>query len=967
MDGYGDPSSSVNAPTLTELLQQSKKLNAQLGAKADLPSIHLGLDQIEAQSRKIAQARATHAGLGASSVAGAGDDTKAHYFLANGGIDASGLADSINQANIAQAFEPLQPVFDTDVESYLRHSHEQIILSAIEEGRRETLADFHRGLAKAQVRDWESQKAHILEELGQHHALQREEFSQTLSQSHLGGMSGPVAGFQGNRSFVSSQYDLGDHQTLMGNSTGNSRVAKYLNAVERLNAHRLDSLPFAAASAFGEAARLSNVTPAGNAEHHQTSDLLDCWRALSHVVGEGEAINGEFKGSAVLERQYSPAYLGQESDDAWLGLEGRELRKVLITGALTFLEHYFSNHIESKIASNPVKAQLGGRSTDLGKVIAFERVTFVDREGRWSPELELIQTKDGKVPIWATIFYLLCTGNSATALDFASSNEEALRAIDGSSSSGSSFVSYFKMWLDSPDRSLPKPIRDRFLAEYNSRFRGSFAGEVVDGYKQALFKLIGRVDINKSFPASVTKDTETWLWLQLSSVRESTNDSSEYTDSLRDRLTLQDLGSRVVKFGDRHFDAKGTRPLHYFLLLLLCGQFERAVAFLYSRSQFQVDAVNFAAVLSYYGLLRVPPQSKTSHIDILTASIHSSSGQEVMMVDFAKLIQKYVRLFPHADARAALQYIYLVSLNKDLPRPVGEEQKAKCHDLIRTLIIESRQYFELLGDVRNDGTKSKGLIEHNLKLIGLDDSREFLSGIVRAAAVQSETDNRTRDAILLYNLAEEYDRVIEVINRQLGLTVVDVSNTATPDAPTAKTSLASVEDLPQLAQAILESYERQSHILRSISPSKRETCRILLTLKDCFESFAKGELEKTLNSMDLLDLIPLRGDVVTITRKAEAFKDIDESISKNLSEILLLVMNCISKLYQALKNSPYGDVNRQQVSLTIIIQCNSLTRLQRLTEYRNKARALMLFAGMLRLRVEPSTFAQLTRLDVYLH
>lgn len=146
----GDPSSWAGTsnrqpPTLTDLLQQSRKLNTQLGARgADLPSIHLGLDQIEAQSRKIAQARATtqagvagagfgggggggfgSSGSGRDSLAtdgtsgfahGMGNDTKAHYFLANGGIDASGLADTINQTNIAQAFEPLQPIYDTDVD-----------------------------------------------------------------------------------------------------------------------------------------------------------------------------------------------------------------------------------------------------------------------------------------------------------------------------------------------------------------------------------------------------------------------------------------------------------------------------------------------------------------------------------------------------------------------------------------------------------------------------------------------------------------------------------------------------------------------------------------------------------------------------------------------------------------------------------------------------------------------------------
>lgn len=41
----------------------------------------------------------------------------------------------------------------------------------------------------------------------------------------------------------------------------------------------------------------------------------------------------------------------------------------------------------------------------------------------------------------------------------------------------------------------------------------------------------------------------------------------------------------------------------------------QAVAFLYSRSQHQVDAVQFAVALAYYGLLRVPSAANTSQVD----------------------------------------------------------------------------------------------------------------------------------------------------------------------------------------------------------------------------------------------------------------------------------------------------------------------------------------------------------------
>ncbi|PWN36577.1 NIC-domain-containing protein [Meira miltonrushii] len=913
--------------SLTELLQQSRQLNAQLGSRADLPNIHLGLDQIEAQSRKIAQTRATPFALGAN------NDSKAHYFLANGGIDASGLADTINQTNIANAFEPLQPMSDTDVDSYLRHSREQIILSAIEESRRETMADFHRNLAKAQTRDWEAQKVRILEELGQH--------------THYGGgqQSSSRLGMSTSRNFSQSS----------GITVGGARSGKYLAVVERLNAHRIDSVPFAIASALGEAARSSLTAPASGVDSTFSQDLYESWLALASLVGEENVVDGEFLRDAIRERQYAAAYLGNASSTAaaWLGREGRDLRTCLTSGALKYLQKYFNNLIDARIASNPIKAQLGGKPTTLGKIVAFERVAFADRDGRWPSELEVIQTEHGSTPVWATIFYLLSTGNEKEALEFVIKNEDAIRSLDSTTGGAGGFSSYFQAWLGNADHILSKPIRDRFVTEYNSRFRGTFGGDTIDGFKLTLFKLIGRIDINKNFPSVVSKDTETWLWVQLNLVRETTVEeaSSEFGDALRDRLTLEDLGSRVVKLGERHFDPKNNRPIHYFTILLLSGQFERAIAHLYSRSQYQVDAVNFASALTYYGLLRVPSLEKASHAMILTSTVDATTGQEIMMLDFAKLIQKYVRLFSRTDVKGALQYIYLICLNADCASPIKEEQIAKCHELIRALVIETRQYFELLGDVRNDGVKTPGVIENSLSLIKLADSKEFLTNIVGAAAAQSEAENRTKDAILLYNIAEEYDRVLDVVNRQLGVSLIEPPTRASQETISPDSSLTKVDDIAQLAKAILQSYERQNQILRLVSRKKRETCQTLLTLKECFDLFSRNELEKSLSTIESLDLIPLHGDMVTITRKAESFKDVDEGIAKNLSEILLLVMNCISKLYQTLKSSPFGDSNRHQ----------------RLADYRSMARGLMLFAGMLRLRIEPSTFAQLTRLDVYLH
>lgn len=61
------------------------------------------------------------------------------------------------------------------------------------------------------------------------------------------------------------------------------------------------------------------------------------------------------------------------------------------------------------------------------------------------------------------------------------------------------------------------------------------------------------------------------MWFQLSQVRENEGEG----ETPHERYGLRDLGRLLVKFGEAHFDPKGSKPSLYFQVLLLSGQFER--------------------------------------------------------------------------------------------------------------------------------------------------------------------------------------------------------------------------------------------------------------------------------------------------------------------------------------------------------------------------------------------------------
>lgn len=326
---------------------------------------------------------------------------------------------------------------------------------------------------------------------------------------------------------------------------------------------------------------------------------------------------------------------------------------------------------------------------------------------------------------------------------------------------------------------------------------------------------------------------------------------------------------------------------------------------------------------------------------------------ETAHLNFSRMIYRYYRVFAHSDPTEALQYIYLICLYADLPSPTGEEQVKRCHDCIRELVMETRAYAALLGDVRNDGTKLPGQIEKDLKLIHLRNEREYLFSIVKTAAQRADQEKRFADTVLLYNLAEEYDAVIQVLNTALGASLSQPSAGQSAEGAEAgrSSSFGMADDLVSSAKAILEHYDRSAQILHRISKKSKETCGVLLRLKEAISLYEQSKLDDALTIIEQLSIVPLDGDLVSIIRRSEEFKDLDESILRNFDTILITTMNILYKLHTQLKESPYGDASRQQ-------QMNGI---------RQKARALMMYAGMLRYRLSGETYAHLTRLDVFLH
>lgn len=63
--------------------------------------------------------------------------TQSILLLAGRNFDAQGLQKSLQALSIKTSYEPLEAIADTDIEAFLNHHHEMVIVTAIEEAKKE--------------------------------------------------------------------------------------------------------------------------------------------------------------------------------------------------------------------------------------------------------------------------------------------------------------------------------------------------------------------------------------------------------------------------------------------------------------------------------------------------------------------------------------------------------------------------------------------------------------------------------------------------------------------------------------------------------------------------------------------------------------------------------------------------------------------------------------------------------------
>ncbi|KAK5169380.1 nuclear pore complex subunit [Saxophila tyrrhenica] len=933
------------------LLQRGRKRQTEErgGALGDLPQLQLGLQDISRKVRNLGQGGPS-AGLARSG------NARAHYVLSASGVNTGQALRDLNDlatttTSSQAAANQLAAADPTGVKQTLAQQYQNDFQKMVDSHVQKAQDDFNRMIDdKLHGVDWDAHRQRIYEHFGL--KKPQDPTDPTASTNASFGRSSRFQGRYG-ASTANSAFDVNMTRSIIGTPGPNGvrksvfgdvadkmpvegirpapedrgmrlKQEKYIERVKELNVARLQQKAYPILHKFSEV----EAEPSND----DTSMLVHAYKALMKMIGEDPTVENLSDPAAVKERQFATAYLDENTASA----PAIRIRKRIINGSRSFLEGLFYAQLEATVTKSPKEANIGGVPTALAKVKGYVRVRASRKE--LGPEPEKLQLLNGDY-CWPIIFYLLRSGLYQEALDYLDENTAAFRQIDRS------FVRYLRAFVASNEHRLPPDMQTAINNEYSARTR--LAPEEVDPYRMACCKVLGRCELQKRSLDRITSDMMDWIWLQFALARE----YSRVDEFAHEAFGLEELRTSIKEIGERYFGPGSdvaNAPTTLFFMQILAGMFEKAVADLYPHGY--VSAVHFAIALDFYGLLRVADVSNNE--DLL-----SNTSRQQAQLAFGSMIGLYTRDFRTADATAAVDYLTLICLNGDMTGDLGKKQRELCYQALNEVVLETREFAQLLGDMRADGQRIKGAVEQRLKLIGLDNEREFLKNITMVAARTADEHSRVTDAALLFHLAEDYDKVLQVVNEAVSRALTtelgeqparldplkprnesqDPNQPQTTSDPQSSLSLTAVDDPIDLADGLLKLYQSSPTYYTRIRESTSDSTTLLLHLASARSALESRDWSATIDLITTSRLLPTTtsGSLPAIRSSANAFHDLPAVVARTVGHAMLWTVVACSNNVDRLRQADYELGNSREA----IVRCVQV------------ARDVMVFAGLIRFKL----------------
>ncbi|KAL1124172.1 hypothetical protein AAG570_001942 [Ranatra chinensis] len=508
----------------------------------------------------------------------------------------------------------------------------------------------------------------------------------------------------------------------------------------------------------------------------------------------------------------------------------------MIHQALAYLEDRYRIYINSVVSGNLSTARRGGIPGTYSLVRGFVGIRVSQVEG-----LEDVNI-DG-LPLWPLVYYCLRCGDVPSALMSCKLAGISLEEI----------CMFLEDLRDSPNRKLSMRMELQARSTYRRIVRSS-----TDPYKRAVYCVLGACDIHDDHrDIAVTADD--YLWIKLWQVRE------EEPDPVPDRIHYSLLQSLVLEeYGESHYRAS-EQPQIYFQMLVLTGQWESAFDFLVRIDKFRSHAVHMAIALHELDLLALP-----ASVNSPLLVIDEVDKVPMRRLNILRLILLYTRKFEINDPKETLHYYFIL---RNLETKDGKNAFASC---VCNLVVETKQFDIILGHLLPDGCRAPGLLD------AFNNYQINTKSIISDIALTAEKKGQQEDAVKLYDLSGSHEKVLSLMSVLLSQIVAKKSS--------EKNALRN--RLTQTATSIASRYEGIELDCSKLTLSTFHTFRDLIVF---FDMYHTKQYNKAIEVIQKTKLIPFTTE--EIDERVANFRSLDESICRNIPDVLLATMHIYHNQY----------------------------------------------------------------------
>jgi nuclear pore complex protein Nup93 len=383
----------------------------------------------------------------------------------------------------------------------------------------------------------------------------------------------------------------------------------------------------------------------------------------------------------------------------------------------------------------------------------------------------------------------------------------------------------------------------------------------------------------------------------------------------------------------------------------MCGLYELAIQYSYDFIN-EIDSVHLGIALNYYGLLKVSSNINKDELIYLNPVVNEYE------VNFLRFIGSFTRTFKISDPKVACQYLILISMSKGGD---SKEEINQCHEALRELILVSREFNLLLGQLDvNNGEKTSGLLEVQRNLIMLNDLQDFYYQIIELSAKKCEDEGRVFDSLLLYQLCQQYDTVLSIINKilselisttELDKSLIKSGNYENVDGEEGSKVDTVENNIVLLSRHVVNTFNNNSNILTKLDASSKKSCDLLLAIVNIRESFLEKNFNQVLLDIGNLNLVPInpKADMIQIRDMARyVSSSLDDTILKVIPSLLVIIMTSISQIVHQVMTKTFKS---------LVNENEEIDRLKAM------AKNAMIFAGIVQYNMPRETYSLLIQLE----